>query len=160
MRIIVMSDSHQNRAAVEKIVSRNLDADMFIHLGDGESDVNYIITRYPEIAQKFYHVCGNCDYNSLSPNVITLNVFGHRIFASHGHIYGVKSTLDNFIQAARSENCDIALYGHTHISRNSYSDGLYIMNPGSASIPSDGSKPSFGCINISDAGILTNIADV
>lgn len=160
MRIIVMSDTHRNRVAIDKIVSRNLDADMFIHLGDGESDVNYIITKYPEIAQKFHHVCGNCDWNSLSPAVLTLSVMGHRIFASHGHIQGVKYSLDNFIQTARTNNCDIALYGHTHISQNSYYDGLYVMNPGSASIPKDGRKPSFGCIDITDKGIVTNIAEV
>lgn len=160
MRIIVMSDSHKNQAAVDSIVSRNLDADMFIHLGDGETDVNYVITKYPEIASKFHHVSGNCDYNSLSPEVLTLSVMGHRIFASHGHIYGVKYSLDDFIKTAESNNCDIALYGHTHVSMNSYRDGMYIMNPGSASLPNDGRKPSFGCINITDAGIVTNIADV
>lgn len=160
MRIIVMSDSHRNRAAVEKIVSRNLDADMFIHLGDGETDVNYIITKYPEISQRFHHISGNCDYNSLSPEFIILTIMEHRIFATHGHIYGVKYSLDDFIQTARSNNCDIALYGHTHVSQNSYRDGMYIMNPGSASLPKDGRKPSFGCINITDAGIVTNIADV
>lgn len=160
MRIIVMSDSHMNRFAVEDIVSRNLDADMFIHLGDGESDVNYVIAKYPGIAEKFYHVRGNCDYDSSSPDVLTLNVLGHRIFASHGHIQGVKFTLDNFIQAAKNENCDIALYGHTHISCNSFIDGMYIMNPGSAAIPGDESKPSFGCIDISEAGVLTNIATI
>lgn len=160
MRIIVMSDSHKNFAAIEKIVSRNLDADLFIHLGDGESDVNYVITKYPEIASKFYHVCGNCDYNSLSPEILTLNVMNHRIFASHGHIQGVKYSVSDLIYSAKENNCDIALYGHTHISHNSYNDGIYIMNPGSVSIPKDGRKPSFGCIDISHAGILTHIVDV
>lgn len=160
MRIIVMSDSHRNRTAVEKIVSRNLDADMFIHLGDGETDVDYIITKYPEIASKFYHIAGNCDYNSLSPESLTLTVGEHRIYATHGHIHGVKYSLDDFIQTAKANNCNIALYGHTHVSQNSYCDGMYIMNPGSASIPKDGRNPSFGCIDIVSAGVVTNIADV
>ena len=39
MRIIVMSDSHGYSAQVEKIIHANPEADMFIHLGDGESEV-------------------------------------------------------------------------------------------------------------------------
>ena len=36
MRIVLMSDSHGNYAAINNIVKRNLSADIFIHLGDGE----------------------------------------------------------------------------------------------------------------------------
>ncbi len=36
MRIIVMSDTHGNFSAIEKIIEKNISADMFIHLGDGE----------------------------------------------------------------------------------------------------------------------------
>ena len=56
--------------------------------------------------------------------------------------------------------CDILLFGHTHVRYNAYEDGIYILNPGSASAPHDGTKPSFGHIDISDAGIVMNIADI
>ena len=39
-------------------------------------------------------------------------------------------------------------------------NGIYIMNPGSASSPRDGKKPSYGIIDITKSGILMNIADV
>ena len=160
MRIIVMSDSHRNYQAVEKIVNLNHDADMFIHLGDGEEDVNTVIRKYPELADKFVHVCGNCDYGSLSPDVFNQSVGAHKLFAAHGHLLGVGYYLDNLKKTAAANDCDIILYGHTHERFMSYEDGLYIMNPGSASCPRDGNKPSFGCIDITDAGIVTNIADL
>ena len=160
MRIIVMSDSHKNYSAVEKIVRKNLDADMFIHLGDGESDVDNVILKYPQVASRFVHVSGNCDLGSLSPSVYIMPLGGHKIFASHGHLQAVKYSLDLIKKAAEENGCDIILYGHTHVRHNSYENGIYIMNPGSVSIPHDGNKPSFGCIDISEAGVLTKIADV
>ena len=39
MKIIVMSDSHGSYAAVQSIMDRTADADMFIFLGDGEREV-------------------------------------------------------------------------------------------------------------------------
>lgn len=160
MRIIIMSDTHRLFSSIEKIVTRNIDADMFIHLGDGEEDVNLIITKYPQIASKFIHIAGNCDHNSLSPAELVIPVENHRIFAAHGHRYNVKFSLDLIKNAASEKNCDIILYGHTHVRMNLYSDGTYIMNPGSASCPNDGTKPSFGVVEICDAGVSANIADI
>lgn len=42
----------------------------------------------------------------------------------------------------------------THISMNEYIDGMYVMNPGSC----HGYGATYGIIDISDKGILTNIA--
>ncbi|MCD8187551.1 MAG: metallophosphoesterase [Ruminococcus sp.] len=160
MRIIVMSDSHGNYAAVEKIVRRSIDADMFLHLGDGESDVDRVIARYPETASRFVHVRGNCDWNSLSPSVYTMPLGGHKIYAVHGHLQGVKLTLEHLKKIAAANECDIILFGHTHNRYMHYENGVYIMNPGSTSSPHDGNKPSFGCIDITDAGVVTNITDI
>ena len=50
---------------------------------------------------------------------------------------------------------DILLHGHTHIPETVYRDGLYIMNPGSLR----GSYGSYGIIDITPQGIVTNIID-
>ncbi|MBQ8297368.1 MAG: YfcE family phosphodiesterase [Ruminococcus sp.] len=160
MRIIVMSDSHGHYSPVEKIVRRNLDADMFIHLGDGEADVDAVIRRYPEIASRFVHVKGNCDVGSLSENVYTMPVGGHKIYASHGHLQGVKYSLEHIKKIAAANDCDIVLFGHTHVRHTSYDNGMYLMNPGSASRPNDGKPPSFGCVDITDAGVITHVTDI
>lgn len=69
-------------------------------------------------------------------------------------------SLGHIKSTAVKNGCDIVLYGHTHARCNLYEDGLYIMNPGSASCPRDGNKPSYGIIDIVPAGISMNIADI
>lgn len=160
MRIIVLSDTHGNFSALERVISRNTDADWIFHLGDGERELDRYITANPMIAPKIIHVAGNCDFNSLSHDVFTLPVMEHKVLATHGYQYGVKSSLERLKALARTNGCDIVLYGHTHVRFQSYEDGLWIMNPGSASCPRDGMKPSFGHIDISSAGVVTNIVDV
>ncbi|MBR2284025.1 MAG: YfcE family phosphodiesterase [Ruminococcus sp.] len=160
MRIIVMSDSHGNYKAVESVILRCSDADMFIHLGDGEHDLNSFILMHMDYSDKIKRVAGNCDYNSMLPGYLVIPAAGHKIFAAHGHSQAVKNDLSIIKRTAAGFGCDIILYGHTHVRYNKYEDGFYIMNPGSVSIPHDSLPPSFGTIDISPAGILTNIADV
>lgn len=160
MRIIVMSDTHKKYSSIEKIVFRNMNADMFIHLGDGEDDVDLILDKFPELSPRFIHVRGNCDYGSLNGYSCVIPVESHKIYAAHGHLLGVNFGVDNMEKIAKENNCDIMLYGHTHCRFMKYDDGMYIMNPGSASSPRDGSKPSYGYIDITDAGIITNIVDL
>lgn len=38
MKILVVSDTHRNFAVLDDIVNENLDADLIIHLGDGENE--------------------------------------------------------------------------------------------------------------------------
>ncbi|MDD6279633.1 MAG: YfcE family phosphodiesterase [Ruminococcus sp.] len=161
MRIVVMSDTHRCFSGLDKIIQRNPDADLYIHLGDGDDDVDRAILKYPSIAPKIFHVAGNCDSGSMSQSELILTLEGgHKLIAAHGHQYGVKMTLGGIKRAASEYGCDIILYGHTHVRYNSYEDGFYILNPGSASCPHDGNKPSFGLIDVSENGVVMNIADI
>ncbi|MBE6840474.1 MAG: YfcE family phosphodiesterase [Ruminococcus sp.] len=162
MRIIVISDTHGNYRALEKIVSAHINtADIFIHLGDGRREIDRILMTYPEIENRFMIIDGNCDLGSIdgSPFIIT-HADGHNIFAVHGHRQGVKYSLDDLKECAKANECDIVLYGHTHQRYNSYQDGMYIMNPGSASCPRDSFSPSYGIIDSSEKGVVMNIAEV
>lgn len=160
MRIIVMSDSHGNYSSVESIVQRNTDADMFIHLGDGAKEIFTVTAKYPELKPRFVQVKGNCDFSSILPDTQIIQAGTHRIFAAHGHTLNVKLSFGNIMAAASVNECDIILFGHTHCRYMHYEGGVYMMNPGSCSCPHDGNKPSFGCINITDSGVVMNIADV
>lgn len=160
MRIIVISDTHGSLQSIESVFLRNKDADLFIHLGDGERDLDNFLVEHMDYTDKTVHVCGNCDFGSLSPGFVVLPVYGHKIFATHGHLYAAKNGLEILKRNAKENDCDILLYGHTHIRYNKYEDGLYILNPGSAGCPHDNTNPSFGHIDISYAGIVTNIADI
>ena len=160
MRIIVISDTHGNFISLESVFMRNTDADWFIHLGDGERELNRFISEHSIFTSKIIHVAGNCDINSLSHDVFTLPVMGHKILATHGHRFNVNYSLNEIKKLASENECDIILYGHTHSRFKSYENGVWIMNPGSASCPRDGKKTSFGSIDISQTGIIMNITDI
>ena len=64
-RLLVLSDSHGGRAAIERILmkeSKNIDA--LIFLGDGLRDLELALTLYPRL--RAYSVAGNCDYGALA----------------------------------------------------------------------------------------------
>ena len=54
------------------------------------------------------------------------------LYAAHGHVY-------NTAHLPPLQPGDILLHGHTHIPRRTLRDGVYVLNPGSVSIPKAGS---------------------
>ena len=158
MRIIVFSDSHGNYSALRDVVEKHRDeADFFIHLGDGEREFERIAQEYP--ALELRGVRGNCDWASTGKLTDALRVSGRKVFFTHGHIFHVKAELDSLKQTARGLGATIALFGHTHIAFTEYDDGLYLLNPGSISAQGLG-RASYGIIDITPAGIITNIVRV
>lgn len=155
MRIVVLSDTHRDFFAALEIVKRHLmNADVFIHLGDGLREWDDIRALYPD--KRMLAVRGNCDFSSNEPAAGVLACEdGHKIFYTHGHLYNVKSTSDDLMRAAREKGCDIALHGHTHTACEFYEDGLYLLCPGSPSCPKD-SPPGYGIIDITPAGVVLN----
>lgn len=159
MRIIVMSDSHGMYSVVDKIILSQPDADLFIHLGDGERECALLRQQYPD--KNFCFLKGNCDSSTELPlsKVIKLNS-QHTVFAAHGHTYNVKYGLSAIKKEAVSAGADIILFGHSHFRYRGYEDGIYIMNPGSCAIPRDGNKPSYAFVDITDSGVFTNIVTI
>lgn len=153
MRILVVSDSHGDEAGLYEVIASQPKAEVVIHLGDGERDVEAQKYRFPD--KMFLQVRGNCDWGSQLPAVGEYLIDGVRIFYTHGHVYQVKYGTYDFEHAARQRKANIALYGHTHMAEAVYRDGLYIMNPGSLR----GSYGSYGIIDITPQGIVTNIID-
>ncbi len=155
MKIIVVSDTHRNFAVLDEIVNRNLDADLFIHLGDGENEFRDVRNLHPEKAMVY--VAGNCDFGTHKP-VQMPTVCGYKIFCCHGHYQDVHSGLERLVYDAKQNDCKIALYGHTHLYRTEVIDGVFIMNPGSPDSPRNRNKPSYGVIEIfSNGEIKMNI---
>jgi len=145
-----MSDSHKNLANVRKIVEKHEEADLFLHLGDGERDFEDVMALYPQ--KSYDHVCGNCDFYSLAPTFNMIKADSKRIFFTHGHIYNVKYSLSELLFAAQGRGADIVLYGHTHISHSEYIDGMHVVNPGSCS--GMGGSATYAIIDITKAGIV------
>ncbi len=133
-KLIVMSDTHGSGKGVSQILALAQENDYVIHLGDGAGDVRELARLYPE---KVYVCAGNCDFFSPLPQEGILEVERVRILYCHGHKYGVKRDLYALAQAAKEKDCDIALYGHTHVARIDKIDGVTLINPGTFRLPTD-----------------------
>ncbi len=127
-KLILLSDTHGGKKGIEKILPLVEENDYIVHLGDGAGDLRELTLRYPE---KVYVCAGNCDLFAPYPEEGVLEVERVRIFYCHGHKYGVKRDLYALAETAKSRDCDIALYGHTHRARIDEIDGVTLVNPGS-----------------------------
>lgn len=154
MKVLVISDSHGDYYNINKILLSQPKAEVVFFLGDGLNDIEKIKLNYPE--KMFITVRGNCDWGTNSQIEEFITIEGKKIMATHGHKYNVKLTYSNIIYKAKSTNCDILLFGHTHCSMTDYDNGLYIMNPGSA----HGYGATYGLLDITSSGVMTNIVKV
>ena len=151
MRILVVSDTHGDLNTLIRAVNSQPTAEIIVHCGDGEEQVQFLKDNYKD--KMIVGVRGNCDWNSLLPATETVNVCGKKIVVTHGHLYNAKLGLYRIMSAAREQNADILLFGHTHRAMCCYDDGLYILNPGSC----HGYMASYGYVDITDKGdIVTN----
>ena len=151
LRILVVSDTHRDRAALRRAVLAQPSAEVVIHLGDGAEEAEEMKLNFPE--KMFLLVRGNCDWGStLLPEAVA-EFAGKRIFYTHGYTYNVKYGIYEAVSAARRSKADVLLFGHTHVPLTEYRDGLFIMNPGSL----NGSCGTYGILDLTPAGIVTNI---
>ena len=126
-KIIVISDSHGNAKGISELLPLIAENDFVIHLGDGGADMREVRGLYPE---KVYACSGNCDFFSPLPDDGEIEVEGVKIYFCHGHKYGVKSELLSLALEAKRRDCDIALYGHTHVANITELERVTLINPG------------------------------
>ncbi|MEE0945828.1 MAG: YfcE family phosphodiesterase [Acutalibacteraceae bacterium] len=157
MRILVLSDSHRNLYAVKSVLNRHGDIKEIFFLGDNTDDIDSIKDAFPD--RVFNIVSGNCDGGSLYKSSDVKTLLNTRIFFCHGHRQNVKYTLETLKNTARTNNCTLALFGHTHKSMCAYDDGLYILNPGSCSSSREGPN-SYAIVDITEKGIIPSIMKV
>lgn len=158
MKIIVCSDSHGAFTAGEQVLEREKDAVAIIFLGDGAEEWSDLHEIYPQLP--FYAVRGNCDWGSDWAAERVVELGGHRIFCTHGHLYGVKTAGTALLEKrAEEESCDIILYGHTHTARVEYRDGRHILNPGSLRQPADG-RPSYIELNLDGRNVVPILVEL
>lgn len=141
MKLVVMSDSHGNDENVMKVIEANKDADYFYHLGDLCSSC----FSYPKMSV----IKGNNDYEDY-PKKIVASFYKWNILMIHSdRIYGF-NRLEALKNLGKKENCQIVLYGHTHIPSDDTVDGIRLLNPGSLSMNRDFSDLSYLVIDINE----------
>ena len=112
-----------------------------------------IITMLNGIAPQLLCVRGNCEAEvdqmvldfPVMADYCVLLMDGHLIYATHGHIFGEN-------EPPPLKPGDVLLCGHTHIPGVRRHDGFVYANPGSVSIPKEGSPHSYALI---EDGVMT-----
>ena len=154
MKIGVISDTHGSLYFFEMAMSYLKDCDKIIHAGDilYHGPRNDIPGGYnpKELAEKInaldniVFAKGNCDsdvdqmvinHPIQSPYTV-LDADNLNILITHGYT----KSKEDMIQEAKKFKADILIYGHTHKKELAKYDSLIVLNPGSTSIPKDGSR--------------------
>jgi putative phosphoesterase len=131
MKILVISDSHGYIGKMQEVYETE-EPDVLFHLGDSELQFDWLRSFFDI---PIYCVRGNCDVDDTFKPKLIAEVMGHRFFLTHGHRFGVKSDIEHLAYVAKEENCDVALYGHTHLPFFKEINGVTVANPGSLELP-------------------------
>ena len=157
MKLMFASDIHGSAYYMQKVLDAfvNEQADKLILLGDllyhgprnplpREYDPQKVAKMLNENKQNIIAVRGNCDSEvdqmvlefPILADYCFLELDGHTIFATHGHVHNPKNL-------PMLKDGDILLNGHTHIPANQNMGTYTYMNPGSVSIPKEGSAHGY-----------------
>lgn len=142
MKVVVFSDAHGSKTIVERIISFNPDADYFISLGDSELPIGFLMDL------DIIPIKGNYPRDSGFVFERTIEIENKTLFLTHGHKYGVHKSLKKLLHHAMRIECDIVLYGHTHIARVDKVNNLLLINPGSIRNPRSKIVPTYLILNI------------
>ena len=152
MSIIVIADTHGNTSAAIEAIEREQEVTTIIHLGDCATDGEILQYSYsiPVIG-----VAGNCDSTSDLPREIIIEIGGAQVLITHGHLHGVKKSLNTLIAHATRENCDLVLFGHTHQATVLEETGILLVNPGT--LKEDSEILSYARLDIENCRIVATI---
>lgn len=156
VRVAVISDSHGNFRHLGVLRSKlGGRLDWLLHAGDHMRDAERIGVNLGVDPSRIRAVVGNCDYPAREPAQELLEIGGVKILLTHGHLYGVKDTLDRIYYRAEELGARVAVFGHSHIPVSVEEGGILLFNPGSISSPRlAGDSPSCGLLEI-DHGVVT-----
>lgn len=169
MKFLIASDIHGSAYWAERLMAaiEEEQPDRIILLGDllyhgprNDLPRDYapkrVIPLLNDLAKsgRVIAVRGNCEaevdqmvleFPCMSDSALVMDSDGRELFCTHGHVFG--AGMHNSVDNAPVLPAGSALvYGHTHIKVNEESQkhpGLWLFNPGSVSIPKDGTH-SYG----------------
>lgn len=154
MKIGVLSDTHGSLLYFEKALNCLSDCDILIHAGDvlyhgprNDLPMDYnpkgLIERLNSL-DNILIAKGNCDAD-VDQMVINHPIQGPYVLSQFGEIrvlvnHGYTNSKDEIIKTAKSMGADILILGHTHVKELFVDENLIVLNPGSTSIPKDGTN--------------------
>ena len=167
MKYFIASDIHGSAYYCEKMLEayRREGADRLILLGDilyhgprNDLPRDYAPKRVIEmlnpLKNEIFCVRGNCDTEvdqmvldfPILADYALLDINGSTVFVTHGHKH-------NLSALPPMKAGDVLLHGHTHIPACETREGITYLNPGSVSIPKEGSKNSYMVL---EGGVFVN----
>ena len=157
MKLMIASDIHGSAYYCQKLLNRFNDekADKLLLLGDllyhgprndlpRDYDPKAVTQMLNAHKSELLCVRGNCD-SEVDQMVLEFPIMadycilylGERmLFATHGHIHNPENP-------PMLKKGDILLNGHTHVPANITYENFTYLNPGSASMPKEDSKPGY-----------------
>lgn len=141
MKVLIVSDSHGRSFYLERAILNVSPMDYIIHLGDIEGEEEYLRDIAP---CPVFIVAGNNDFFSKEPKEELIQLGNYRILLTHGHKHNVYGGAEVLKKVGSDNGADIVMYGHTHIPNLDLRDDVWLVNPGSISLPrQEGRKPSY-----------------
>ena len=160
-KFLILSDIHGGVHRAIEAVKMHTECKTVLFLGDGARHVDTLKIHNPDAA--FVCVRGNCDtfLDGVDESELVIDVCRHRIFLCHGHTRFVKSGLGALLNAAKEKECDVALFGHTHIAHEEYDSesGIHLFNPGSIGETRDG-KYTYGLLSLDEKNVMFSVGKI
>ena len=141
-RIDIISDTHGYLSPA--LLDELKGADLIIHAGDltSEMDYEHLCTIAPVRA-----VLGNNDYyRDYGPDVDRLALFTYE---------GLKFAVAHYREDLPVGSVDVAINGHTHVTKEAQVGRCLVLNPGSASYPRGTRGPTMARMLVKDGKILS-----
>lgn len=142
MKILIMSDSHL-MTGLDNVVL-NEQANLNLHTGDSQ-----MTKKNKDLANFDYIIRGNCDYEKF-PEHEMFELDGKMWLMIHGNQVYNPHDLESLADYAKTYDCQVICYGHTHVPVYAKVNGVTIINPGSFARSRSTYPESYMTIEISD----------
>jgi len=135
-RLAVFSDTHGNRKTMLSAIRLTGPYTRIIHLGDGVLNGKEVAE---DLTLPFTGIAGNEDYGNTYKEKEILEIHGFRFLLMHGHQLRINAYMkpsewekrfNSMSDAARFDQCDAFLFGHSHLAALEKIKGIILCNPG------------------------------
>jgi putative phosphoesterase len=100
---------------------------------------------------RYFYICSEF-FNGL-PKELVMRIGKYVVMLTHGHRYGVNYNTYELVEAAKRNHADIVMFGHTHVPMIDLSREVWVINPGSLSLPRQhGRIPTFIILELDSKG--------
>ncbi|NMD69807.1 phosphodiesterase [Bacillus sp. DNRA2] len=154
MKLGFISDTHGGFENTVQALSLLEGSEHIYHLGDvlyhgprNDLPKTYNPKKLAEILRgrtDIHYVRGNCDAD-VDETVTEQNISHKSRIVSFDNIkfylvHGYEETEEQRIEKAKELGCQVVVSGHTHVKVLEEKHGIIVLNPGSTTIPKDGSS--------------------